>query len=77
MATVLYPHGSSRGLYEGIGKQERDAMGLLILVLLILLLVGVFPTAPWGGWHQYGYAPMSVLGVVLIIVVVLLLLGRL
>lgn len=49
-------------------------MGTILLIVLIVLLFAGLPT--WG-YHQMGYAPVSVLGVVLIIVVVLLLTGRL
>ncbi len=50
-------------------------LGTLLLIILILILLGVFPTWPHSrGW---GYGPSGVLGVVLIIVIVLLLTGRL
>lgn len=52
-------------------------MALLIILLLILLIGGVFPVAPWGGWHNLGYGPSSVLGIVLIVLLVLFLFGRL
>ena len=51
------------------------SVGLVLLIILILLLVGTFPTWPHSaGW---GYGPSGVLGVVLIVVLILLLLGRL
>jgi hypothetical protein len=46
---------------------------LLIVLLIVLLVVSV----PQTGWHAYGYAPTSVLGVVLMVILVLLLMGRL
>jgi hypothetical protein len=50
-------------------------IGTILLVVLILLLLGAFPTWPHSrGW---GYYPSSGLGVILIIVVVLLVSGRL
>ncbi|MCW5672933.1 DUF3309 family protein [Hydrogenophaga sp. UC242_50] len=50
-------------------------LGTILLIILILILLGVFPTWPHSrGW---GYGPSGVLGVVLIIVIVLLLTGRL
>ncbi len=50
-------------------------MGLILLIILILLLVGSFPTWPYSrGW---GYRGPSVLGVILVIVVILLLLRAL
>ncbi|MBI3346123.1 MAG: DUF3309 domain-containing protein [Burkholderiales bacterium] len=47
----------------------------ILLILLILLLVGAFPTWPHSrGW---GYYPSGGIGLVLLIVVVLWLMGRL
>jgi hypothetical protein len=48
-------------------------MGLILLIILILLLVGAFPTRGYG----LGYGSHGVLGTILIIVVILYLLGRL
>lgn len=49
-------------------------MSTILLIILILLLIGAFPSWPYStGW---GYGPSGVLGIVLIIVIVLLLLGR-
>ena len=50
-------------------------LGTILLIVLVLLLLGVFPSWPHSrGW---GYGPSGVLGVVLVIVIVLLLTGRL
>jgi len=49
-------------------------LGTILLIVLILLLVGAFPTWPHSsGW---GYYPSGGLGLVLLIVVVLLVAGR-
>ena len=48
-------------------------MGLVLLVVLILLLVGGWPSL---GFHQYGYYPSGVISIILIVVVVLFLMGR-
>lgn len=48
-------------------------MGLIILIVVILLLVGAFPTGGYG----YGYRSHGVIGTILLIVVILYLLGRL
>jgi len=49
-------------------------MGTILLVVLILLLIGAFPSWPHSrGW---GYYPSGGLGLVLLIVVVLLAMGR-
>ncbi len=50
-------------------------LGTVLVVILILLLIGAFPTWPHSsGW---GYGPSGILGTVLIIVLILWLLGRL
>jgi len=49
-------------------------IGTILLVILILILIGVFPTWPHSsGW---GYYPAGGVGTILIIVLILLLLGR-
>ncbi len=50
-------------------------LGTVLLVVLILLLIGAFPS--WGHSRGWGYAPSSGIGIVLLIVIVLLLTGRL
>ena len=50
-------------------------LGTILLVILILLLLGAFPT--WPHSREWGYFPSGVLGLVLIVVLVLLLAGRL
>jgi hypothetical protein len=49
-------------------------LGTILLVVLILLLIGAFPSWPYSrGW---GYAPTGTLGLLVVIVIVLVLLGR-
>ena len=49
-------------------------MRTILLIILILLLIGAFPSWPYSaGW---GYYPSGGLGLVLVILVILLLLGR-
>ena len=51
------------------------SLGTILLIVLILLLVGAFPSWPHSsGW---GYGPSGVLGLVVIVLVVMLLTGRL
>ncbi len=50
-------------------------LGTILLVILILLLLGAFPT--WPHSRDWGYFPSGVLGIVLIVMLVLLLTGRL
>ena len=48
-------------------------IGTVLLVLLILMLVGAFPT--WPHSRSWGYYPSGGLGLLLVILVVLLLVG--
>jgi len=50
-------------------------MGLIVLIIIILLLVGAFPT--WPHSQSWGYGPSGILGTVLIVLLILFLLGRL
>ena len=54
-------------------KRTTRRMGLIILIILILLLFGAFPTGGYG----YGYRSHGIIGTILIIVLILYLLGRL
>jgi len=47
----------------------------VLLIVLILLLVGAFPT--WSHSRSWGYYPSGGMGLILVIVVVLLMSGRL
>lgn len=50
-------------------------LGTVLVIILILLLIGAFPSWPHSsGW---GYGPSGILGTILIIVLILLLLGKL
>lgn len=47
-------------------------MGLIFLIILVLLLLGTFPSWPYSrGW---GYGPSGILGVILLVVLILILL---
>ncbi len=50
------------------------SVGLILLIILILLLVGAFPSWPYS--RNWGYYPSGGLGLVLLIVIILLLMGR-
>jgi Protein of unknown function (DUF3309). len=49
-------------------------MGTVLVVLLVIVLLGGLPT--WG-YHQYGYGPSGIVGILLIVLLILLLMGRL
>jgi len=50
------------------------SLGTILLIILILMLIGAFPT--WPHSQNWGYAPSGGLGLVVIILIILLLLGR-
>jgi len=50
-------------------------MYLILIILLVLLLCGSFPTFSYS--QSWGYGPSGILGLILVILLVLLLLGRL
>jgi hypothetical protein len=47
----------------------------ILLIFVILMLIGAFPT--WPHSRNWGYYPSGGLGLVLVILVILLLLGKL
>lgn len=51
-----------------------STVGVVLLIVVILLLVGAFPT--WSYSSHWGYGPPGVLGLILIVMVVLLLMGK-
>jgi hypothetical protein len=51
------------------------SLGTILVIILILLLVGAFPS--WPHSASWGYGPSGGVGLVLIIVLILVLLGRL
>jgi len=50
------------------------SLGTILLIVLILLLVGAFPS--WPHSSSWGYGPSGALGLVVIVLLVLLLTGR-
>jgi hypothetical protein len=50
-------------------------LGTILLIVLILMLIGAFPT--WPHSRSWGYGPSGGLGLVVIIIIVLLVMGRL
>lgn len=50
-------------------------LGTVLIIVLILLLIGAFPS--WPHSSHWGYGPSGILGTILIIVLILWLLGRL
>jgi Protein of unknown function (DUF3309) len=50
------------------------SLGTILLIILLLSLVGAFPT--WPHSRSWGYYPSGTLGLVLIVVLILVLTGR-
>jgi hypothetical protein len=46
----------------------------ILLVILVLMAIGAFPT--WGHSRSWGYYPSGGLGLVVLVLLILLLLGR-
>jgi hypothetical protein len=51
------------------------SLGTILLIVVILMLIGVFPT--WPHARSWGYGPSGAVGVVLLVLIVLFLTGRL
>ena len=51
------------------------SLGTILLIVLLLMLIGAFPS--WPHSRNWGYAPSGGLGLVVVIIIVLLLLGKL
>jgi hypothetical protein len=50
-------------------------MSTILIVLVVLMLLGAFPT--WPHSRSWGYGPSGGLGLILVILLILLLTGRL
>ena len=51
------------------------SLGTILLIVLILILLGVFPT--WPHSRSWGYGPSGAVGVIVVVLLNLLLMGRL
>ena len=62
-----------------LGRQRSGgnamSLGTILIIILVLMLLGVFPT--WGHSRGWGYGPSGIVGLILIVVIILALLGRL
>jgi len=58
-----------------MASRVTSIMRTILLIILVLLLIGAFPTWPYrSGW---GYYPSGGIGLILLIVLILALTGRL
>lgn len=46
----------------------------ILIIILILALIGVFPT--WPHARNWGYGPSELVGIILVVLLILLLMGR-
>ncbi len=51
------------------------SIGTILLIVLVLMLLGAFPT--WGHSKNWGYGPSGGLGLLVVILLILVLTGRL
>ena len=49
-------------------------LSTILIIILILILIGAFPS--WPHSRAWGYGPSGVVGLILVILVILLLLGK-
>ena len=54
-------------------RREKNMLGTILIVVLILVLIGVLPA--WPHSRNWGYYPSGGIGLILVILLVLLLLG--
>lgn len=50
------------------------SLGTILLIVLLLMLVGAFPS--WPHSRAWGYGPTGGLGLIVIVLLILLLMGR-
>lgn len=50
------------------------SLGTILLIILILLLIGAFPT--WPHSANWGYFPSGGLGLLLLVIIILIILGK-
>ena len=61
--------------FSFVKVQPEVTMPTILLVVLVLMLLGAFPT--WNHSRQWGYGPSGGLGLILVILLILMLTGRL
>ena len=59
---------------KNYAAEDRDMLGTVLLIILILLLIGAIPAWPYSA--NWGFGPSGILGVLLVVLLVLLLMGR-
>jgi hypothetical protein len=78
--SLLPPRGTFRSAGEFSAQIAADGgrifimLGTILIVVLLLLLLGAWPSWPYSS--AWGYYPSGTIGLVLVIVLVLALMGR-
>jgi hypothetical protein len=65
---------SMSNFIEWKNKEKKMSAGTIILIIVVLMLIGAFPT--WPHSRSWGYGPAGGVGLILTILIILLLLGR-
>jgi hypothetical protein len=50
------------------------SLSTILLIILILILIGAFPS--WPHSRSWGYGPSGIIGLIVVVLVILLLIGR-
>jgi hypothetical protein len=61
-------------MFGGALRRNQMSIGTILLIVLVLLLIGAFPS--WPHSRSWGYGPTGGIGLLLVILLVLVLLGR-
>ena len=60
--------------WNGKRGEEKNVMGIILIVILVIVLIGALPT--WNHSKSWGPYPSGGIGLILLILIILLLLGR-
>ena len=60
--------------YRSLLHGELAMLGTILLIILILMLLGSFPS--WPHSRSWGYGPSGGIGTILIVILILVLMGR-
>jgi uncharacterized membrane protein YkgB len=55
-------------------KEIFMSLGTILLIVLVLMLIGAFPS--WPHSRSWGYGPSGGLGLVVVVIIILLIMGR-
>ncbi|MES2537365.1 MAG: DUF3309 family protein [Pseudomonadota bacterium] len=50
------------------------SIGTILLIVLVLVLIGAFPS--WPHSKSWGYGPSGIVGLIVVVLLILLLMGR-